>query len=51
MTRTDQNEQLHVTTVEIEGRRLSVSVAIEFDGVEHIGHLWYADENGTRGGA
>lgn len=44
MTRTDQNEQLHVTTVEIEGRRLSVSVTIEFDGVEHIGHLWYADE-------
>lgn len=41
---TDQVEQLHVTTVEIDGRRFNVSVAIEFDGVEHVGHLWYADE-------
>lgn len=41
---TQQIEQLHVTTVEIEGRRFTVSVAVEFDGVEHVGHLWFADE-------
>lgn len=37
-------EQVHVTTVEIDGRRFNVSVVIEFDGVEHVGHLWYADD-------
>ncbi|MCC6927859.1 MAG: hypothetical protein IT359_02600 [Gemmatimonadaceae bacterium] len=37
-------EQLHVTTVDIEGRRFNVSVAVEFDGVEHVGHLWFEDD-------
>ncbi len=41
---TNQIEQLHVTTVEIEGRRFNVSIAVEFDGVEQVGHLWFADE-------
>jgi len=41
---TEPIEQLHVTTIEIDGRSLNVSLAVEFDGVEHLGHLWFADE-------
>jgi hypothetical protein len=41
---TEPIEQLHVTTVEIDGRRFNVSIAVEFDGIEHVGHLWYEDE-------
>ena len=37
-------EQLHVTTVDIDGRRFNVSVAVEYDGVEHVGHLWFEDD-------
>jgi hypothetical protein len=44
MMMSTQAEPLHVTTVELEGRRFNVSVAVEFDGVEHVGHLWFADE-------
>lgn len=41
---TEPIEQLHVTTVEIDGRRFNVSIAVEFDGIEHVGHLWFEDE-------
>lgn len=44
MTMIEQTEPAHVTTVEIDGRRFNVTVAVEFDGVEHVGHLWFADE-------
>jgi hypothetical protein len=44
MMMSTQEEPLHVTTVELEGRRFNVTVAVEFDGVEHVGHLWFADE-------
>lgn len=44
MMMTTLAEPLHVTTVELEGRRFNVSVAVEYDGVEHVGHLWFADE-------
>ncbi|MBK8646254.1 MAG: hypothetical protein IPN16_06900 [Gemmatimonadetes bacterium] len=37
-------EQIHVTTVEIDERRFNVSVSVEFDGIEHVGHLWFEDE-------
>jgi len=40
----EPSEELYVTTVEIDGRRLNVSVVVEYDGVEHVGHLWFADE-------
>jgi hypothetical protein len=38
-------EERHVTTIEVDGRRYVVSVAITFDGVEHIGKLWYHEES------
>lgn len=44
MMMSTQAEPMHVTTVELEGRRFNVTVAVEFDGVEHVGHLWFADE-------
>lgn len=42
---TDQDEPVHISTIDVDGRRYSVAVAVEFDGVEHVGHLWFADED------
>lgn len=39
----EDEEELFVTTTEIDGRTYSVSVRIEFDGVEHVGHLLFRD--------
>lgn len=33
-----------ITTTEIDGRSLGVSVRIVFDGIEHVGRLWFAEE-------
>ncbi len=44
MTTVNQTEPVHLTTVDIDGRRFNVTLAVEFDGVEHVGHLWFADE-------
>ncbi len=44
MMTTERAEPVHITTIEVDGRRYNVSVAVEFDGVEHVGHLWFADE-------
>ena len=38
-------EERHVTSIEVDGRRYVVSVAITFDGVEHVGKLWYHEES------
>jgi hypothetical protein len=39
-----QSEEVHVTSIQVEDRIYSVSVAIENDGIEHVGHLWFTDE-------
>ena len=39
----EDDEELFVTTTEIDGRAYSVTVLIEFDGIEHIGHLQFRD--------
>ena len=44
MTVVGQKEELHVTTLEVEGRSFDVSIEVENDGVEHVGHLWFTDE-------
>ncbi|MEP7380442.1 MAG: hypothetical protein ABI910_02080 [Gemmatimonadota bacterium] len=44
MMTTERAEPVHITTVDVDGRRFNVTVAIEHDGVEHLGHLWFADE-------
>ena len=33
-----------ITTTEIDGRTFGVSVRIIFDGIEHVGRLWFAEE-------
>ena len=33
-----------ITTTEIDGRSLGVSMRIIFDGIEHVGRLWFAEE-------
>lgn len=40
---TQEPEELFVTTVDIDGRSYTVSVRIDFDGVEHVGHLLFRD--------
>ena len=40
-----QNETLHVNTLEIDGHQFSVAIGVEFDGVEHVGHLWFSDDD------
>ena len=36
--------QPHVITFEHEGKRLSVSCRIAFDGIEYVGRLWFSDD-------
>ncbi|MGQ0641099.1 MAG: hypothetical protein ACT4P6_10070 [Gemmatimonadaceae bacterium] len=45
MTETRATEQLFVAALEIEGRRYAVSIETAFDGVEHIGHLCFVNED------
>ena len=37
------DEELFVTTADIDGRSYTISVRIDFDGVEHVGHLLFRD--------
>lgn len=37
--------QPHIGTIEHDGRRYNVSVRIQFDGIEYVGRLWFADES------
>ncbi len=39
-----QTVESPVRSIEVDGRRYAASVVIEDDGVEHIGHLWFHDE-------
>ncbi len=49
MTETRETEHPFVGAIETEGRRYAVSIEIAFDGVEHIGHLRFADEDWEEG--
>lgn len=40
----DDTIQPHVTTIDYQGRRYSVSCRIVFDGIEYVGRLWFADD-------
>ena len=40
----DDIVQPHIATIEYQGQRLGVSCRIEFDGIEYVGRLWFADE-------
>jgi hypothetical protein len=36
-----------IATLELNGRRIGVSCRVSFDGVEHVGRLWFAAEDGS----
>src|SRR4051794_37882202 len=36
-----------ITTIEHQGRRIAVGCRIGFDGVEYVGRLWFAPEDGS----
>lgn len=44
MAPNDEIVQPHVGTIEHSGRRYNVSARIEWDGIEYVGRLWFADE-------
>lgn len=44
MAHTNDEEQF-VGTAEIDGRALTVTVAVTFDEVEHVGHLWFRESD------
>ncbi len=35
-----------IATIDVRGRRFTVTCRIAFDGVEHVGRLWFADDDG-----
>jgi hypothetical protein len=40
----DDSVQPHIATLEYDGRRFNVTCKVMFDGIEYVGHLWFADE-------
>ncbi|HEX8849041.1 MAG TPA: hypothetical protein VF761_05880 [Gemmatimonadaceae bacterium] len=40
----DDHGRPEVGTLEADGRNLVVSVRVIFDGIEHVGRLWFAEE-------
>lgn len=44
MALSDEIVQPHVGTIEHSGRRYNVSLRIDWDGIEFVGRLWFADE-------
>lgn len=36
----------HIATIQHSGRRYAVTCRIAFDGIEYVGRLWFADEDG-----
>jgi len=38
------SDQTHIATIEQDGRRYSVSLRTQFDGIEYVGRLWFTDE-------
>lgn len=40
----EDTAQVHLTTLHLDGGRLSVSLRTTFDGIEYVGKLWFTDE-------
>ncbi len=38
-------EQPHIASIDVDGRRYSVSLRMQHDGIEYVGQLWFADES------
>jgi hypothetical protein len=44
MTGYEDRGRSEITTADIDGKSLGVSMRIVFDGIEHVGRLWFAEE-------
>ena len=44
MTPADDTIEREIATITVDDRRLAVSLSISFDGIEHVGRLWFAEE-------
>lgn len=40
----DERGQPEIGTLEVDGKALTVSVRIVYDGIEHVGRLWFAED-------
>ena len=45
----EDDEELFVTTTDIDGCTYSVTVRVDFDGIEHVGHLFFRDSEWEEG--
>ena len=40
----EERGRAEITTTEIDGKSFGVSMRIVYDGIEHVGRLWFAEE-------
>jgi hypothetical protein len=45
----NEGEELFVSTVDVDGRTYDVTVAVAYDGIGHVGHLWFAEAEWDEG--
>ena len=43
MTPSTETQHLFVSTVTVDDRAYDVTIAVEHDGIEHVGRLWFVD--------
>ncbi|MGH7622242.1 MAG: hypothetical protein ACREMU_07870 [Gemmatimonadaceae bacterium] len=44
MNPTGDSIEREIATINAEGRQLAVTLSVTFDGIEHVGRLWFAEE-------
>ena len=44
MQGTDESIQPRVATIHVDGKPVTVSVLLSYDGVEYVGRLWFTDD-------
>jgi hypothetical protein len=44
MTPAGDSIEREIATINADGRRLAVSLNMTYDGIEHVGRLWFAEE-------
>lgn len=45
----NEAEELFVATVDVDGRTYDVTCVVEYDGIEHVGHLWFGESEWEEG--
>jgi hypothetical protein len=49
MRSTDSHAHPYIGTLEHQGQRYTVTCRVAFDGIEYVGRLWFAEEEGGDG--